>query len=134
MRALAAEISHTLRQRAKLEKIAADTESAGVSYEAQKGSVDVCNRLYGVLQKEASFKGDGKDDLRFCELITKMASALGKEKPSAETQLKLAGAVMVDLALQRALNDDIPYAEKTKLAAQQLYGREYLADLLTGVL
>jgi hypothetical protein len=90
--------------------------------------------LYGVMAKEAEFSPDGSNPFRMCRMMAKFASDLGKPTPDAVTQLKVAAAVAVDDTFKTVLDSGIDNSEKTKVAEMQAYGREYIAELLRGVI
>lgn len=92
------------------------------------------NALYGVMAKEAEFMPDGSNPFRMCRTITKLARELGKEVPGALTQLKIASVVAVDDTFNTVLGSAISDSEKAKVAELQAYGREYLAEILRGVI
>lgn len=90
--------------------------------------------LYGVMAKEAEFMPDGSNPFRMCRTVVKLARDLGKDPPDALAQLKIATAVAVDDTFNQVLQSDIIDSEKAKVAELQAYGREYLAELLRGVI
>ncbi|RLC86822.1 MAG: hypothetical protein DRJ03_07645 [Chloroflexi bacterium] len=134
MIAFATELSDFLEKRAALHGIMEKTASPGITLEAQNTSAIIASQVYGFMQKEAGCEGGGGDDSRIVALTVKMAEALGKPEVDKLTQLKIAAAVVADNALQIAMDEATVPAEKTKLATQKLYGREYLCDVLTGIL
>lgn len=97
-------------------------------------TAQAANALYGVMAKEAEFLPDGSNPFRMCRAITKLARDLGKDPPDAVTQLKIAAAVAVDDTFNQVLQSDIIDSEKAKVAELQAYGREYLAEILRGVI
>lgn len=97
-------------------------------------NAQAASSLYGVMAKEASFAPDGSNPFRMCRTIAKIARELGKPEPGAVTQLKIAAAVVVDDTFDAALNSEVDDSEKMKIAELQYYGREYITELLRGII
>lgn len=128
------EVSRVLHSMGTLEEFAvktAETRDTAMIGDVNAGSAFA---LYGVMAKEAAFELDGSNPYRMCRMVTKLAQELGKQVPSAATQLKIAAAVAVDDTCVDVLASDICDSEKAKVAELQAYGREYMAELLRGVI
>lgn len=97
-------------------------------------TAQAANALYGVMAKEAEFISDGSNPFRMCRVVTKLARELGRDLPDVLTQLKIASAVAVDDTFNQVLESELPDSEKAKVAELQMYGREYLAEILRGVI
>lgn len=134
MLVFATELSGFLEKRATLHTLMEKTASPGITLEAQNTSAIIASQVYDFMHKEASCTGESGDDSRMVRLVTKMAAVLTKPKMDNITQLKIAAAVTADNALRVAMQAVTLPAEREKLATQQLYGREYLCDILTGIL
>ncbi len=134
MLSIANNISHLLHTQGKFEVIAVKTASADTSMEAQAASRDVADGIYRAITKVATYQSDGKNPFRFCHTVMKMAHVLNKQPVSKDTQVKLAAAVVVDETLCGTLQTTSDPKEQLKLAEQIAYGREYLSELLRGVL
>jgi hypothetical protein len=134
MLSIASDISHLLHAQDKLETLAIKTASADISLDAQTANRDAADGIYRAITKEAGYRADGQNPFRFCLTIKKMASALNKEQPTPDTQLKMAAAVVVDEALCNSIQTMTDPKDQLKIAEQIAYGREYLSELLRGVL
>jgi len=134
MLSIATDISQLLHKQDAFEVIATKTASVGASVEAQKASRDIANGVYRAITKVANYQPDGQNPFRFCLTIKKMAEVLKKDPPTLQTQAKLAAAVIVDEALCSSLNTQTDPQDQLKVAEQIAYGREYLSELLRGVL
>ena len=134
MLSFATDISLFLHAQDKFEAIAIKTASAYASRDAQESIQKIANGVYRAIAKVAAYQPDGQNPYRFCLTIKKMAEVLKKEPPKADIQLKLASAVVVDEALLSHLENLTDDNERLKTAEQIAYGREYISELLRGVL
>lgn len=128
------EIHGLLEKRAALHAITEKTASAGIALEVQNASATSASQIYEVLRKEASCVMAAGDDVRIVALVDKMAQVMERPIPTKILRLKIAAAVLADIALDDALGRTKEAADRTDVATQQLYGREYICDLLTGAL
>ena len=134
MSLVAHEISRILHNIGTLEEFAVKTAEAKDTAVIGVTNADASSSLYAVMAKEAEFTPDGSNTFRMCRLVTKLAQELDKPVPDVFTQLKLAAAIAVDDSFDRVLSFDIDNSEKAKVAELQAYGREYVVELLRGVL
>lgn len=134
MLSIATDISRILHAQDNFEVIAVKTASVDASIEAQKATRDIADGVYKAVAKIANYQPDGQNPFRFCLTIKKMAEVLRKEPPSMVTQAKIAAAVIVDEALCNSIQTQADVKEQLKIAEQIAYGREYLSELLRGVL
>jgi hypothetical protein len=134
MSLFAHEVSRVLHNMASLEEFAVKTAEAQDTALVGLANFTAASSLYGVMAKEAAFSDDGSNPYRMCRMVTKLAQELGKPAPDAVTQLKVAAAVAVDDTFNTVLASDIQDSEKAKVAELQAYGREYVAELLRGVI
>ena len=134
MLSIASSISHLLHQQDKFEAIAVKTASAATSLDAQVASRDMADGIYRAITKVAVYEPDGKNPFRFCSTVMKMAQVLRKDPITPETQVKIAAAIVVDETLCTTIQSQSDPAEQLKLAEQLAYGREYISELLRGVL
>lgn len=134
MLSIATDISRLLHTQDKFETIAVKTASVGASVEAQKATRDISDGVYKAVAKVANYQPDGQNPFRFCLTIKKMAEVLEKNPPTMAMQTKIAAAVIVDEALCHSLQTQSDAQEQIKIAEQIAYGREYLSELLRGVL
>lgn len=130
----AQEVSSVLHSMRTLDEYAVKTAEVADVSRIEAANAGSASALYGVMSKEASFAPDGSNPFRMCRLVTKLAQDLGKPVPDALMQLKVAAAVAVDDAFEQVLGSDVADTEKAKVAELRLYGREYLAELLRGVI
>lgn len=134
MLSIASDISRLLHTQDNFEAIAIKTASASVSVDAQEATRDIADGVYRAITKVAHYQPDGHNPLRFCLTIKKMAEALQKTPPEPFLQVKMAGAVIVDEALCNCIKAQSDPQEQLKTAELIAYGREYLSELLRGVL
>jgi hypothetical protein len=128
------EISQVVHNMGRLEEFATKTAEAQDVALIGEGNARAATALYGVMAKEAEFVSDGSNPFRMCRTVVKLARELGKPVPGALTQLKLAAAVAVDDTFNTVLASDLCDSEKAKVAELQSYGREYITELLRGVI
>lgn len=134
MLSIASDISNLLHSQDKFEAIAIKTASADASYDAQKATLELADGIYRAITKVANFNADGQNPIRFCLTVKKMAEVLNKEPPTPLTHLKLAAAVIVDEALCSSYTTQVDPKEQLKIGEKIAYGREYISELLRGVL
>ena len=134
MSLVAHEISRILHNIGTLEEFAVKTAEVRDTALIGMTNADASSSLYAVMTKEAEFVSDGSNPYRMCRMVTKLAQELDKPVPDVFTQLKIAAAVAVDDTFDKVLSFDIDVSEKAKVAELQAYGREYIVELLRGVL
>jgi hypothetical protein len=128
------EVSRLVHNMGSLEEFAVKTaEMKDVSL-IGVSNASAASSLYAVMSKEAEFIPDGSNPFRMCRIVSKLAQELEKPLPGAITQLKIAAAVAVDDTLDRVLSSGIREESKAKIAELQAYGREYVVELLRGVI
>jgi hypothetical protein len=134
MLVFAQEVSQLVHSIGQMDTLAVKVASAEDSHLAQVTVAEASNRLYNVMQKKASevIKGDQPRHLKVAVLVNEVATTLGKAPLSEEQNLKIASVVAVDEALTEMLKTagvvDLKYAEA------RAYGREYLMEILRGIL
>ena len=128
------EVSQVLHSMGSLEEFAVKTADEKDTALIGAHNAGAAIALYGVMAKDAGFAPDGSNPYRMCKMVTKFAQELGKPSPDSITQLKIAAAVAVDDTFSDVLAMDIRDSEKAKIAELRAYGREYLAELLRGVI
>ena len=134
MRPFAHDVSRLLHDMGKLEAFAVKTAEATDVAFIGASNATAATTLYGVMAKEAAFAPDGSNPYRMCRMVTKVAAELGKPGPDPTTQLKIAAAVAVDDTFNKVLASDLENNERLKIAELQSYGREFIAELLRGVI
>jgi hypothetical protein len=128
------EVSRLVHNMGRLEEFAVKTAEEKDAALIGASNARAASDLYAVMAKEAAFMPDGSNPFRMCRTVSKLAHELEKTAPGAITQLKLAAAVAVDDTFDRVLASGINGASKTKIAELQAYGREYVVELLRGVI
>lgn len=131
---VAHEISRLVHTMGKMDEFAVKTAEAKDVALIGMGNASAASSLYAVMAKEAAFTPDGSNPFRLCRTVSKLAQELEKPLPGALTQLKIAAAVAVDDTFDRVLNSDLQDTERAKIAELQAYGREYVMELLRGVI
>ena len=133
MRQFALEVAEQLHGLTQLEKLAVGVSSERSSAEGQYAQAAASDQLYAVISKQAEAdSGDTKWE-QMCGLTDKLAQELDKEALTNDQKAKLAAAVIVDDTITEQLKV-ASEAEKPKIAATRLYGREYMVELLKGIL
>lgn len=125
------EVSQLVHSVGTMDTLAIKIASAEGSQLAQT-TVAVCSdQLYNVIYKKASeTMPPGPDHWRFTTFINKLAMLLEKPVLTEEQNLKIASAIATDVALSEVMQTN----SNPKLAEARTYGREYLIELLRGVL
>lgn len=133
---IATEIRRLVHNIRDMETIGVKIASVEGSSKAQQTVVQASTGLYTVMVKcaEEYLPGDMPHHQRMTAFITKVASVLGLPAISKTTKLKLASAVVVDDALTDVMNQEKNPTEHAKLAEARAYGREFVMELLQGVL
>lgn len=131
MLAFAQEVAQAVRGIRVFEEFAVKVASADLSMEAQGTKAEAASQLYAVMEKKAAeaFPALPEAD-RVVALVEKVAHCLGKPAFTAEDRWKLAAAVVADTALTNVLSSITDVGERTKLAEQRAYGREFFVELL----
>ena len=119
-----------------METIGVKIASAEGSAMAQRTVIEASTGLYSVMTKCAQeyISGEMPHHQRMTFFIDKVASVLGRPKIDAMTRLKLASAVTADDALTDVMSSEKDPTEHTKLAEARAYGREFVMEILRGVL
>ena len=128
------EVSRLVHNMGRLEEFAVKTAEEKDAALIGATNARAASDLYAVMAKEAAFVPDGSNPFRLCRTVSKLAQELEKTAPGAITQLKIAAAVAVDDTFERVLSSNIGDTSKTKIAELQAYGREYVVELLRGVI
>lgn len=128
------EVSQLLHNMGRLEEFATKTAEEQDVALIGVTNATAASALYDVMSKEAAFSSDGSNPFRMCRTVSKLAQDIGKPGPDVFTQLKVAAAVAVDDTFNQVLTSDISHNEKEKIAELRAYGREYIMELLRGVL
>jgi hypothetical protein len=129
-REFAEKISSMVHQQGGFDYIAVKTASVGVAVQSEAAAAEIAHNIVGVLKKEA---GDNSP-YAFADFIEKIARAKGYPYLAMEDKAKLASAMIVDTALTYALSEIPDGPEHVKLATTRLYGREYMLEVLRGVI
>jgi len=132
MLSFATEVSQLVHSLGEMDNLAvkiAAAESAQAQHTVAKGSV----ALYDVIVKKAQdlSKKELPGHFKVAWCINQMAAALGKPPLTADTNLKIASVVAVDETLTSMLS---AYPNDLKYAEARAYGREYLMEILRGVI
>lgn len=128
----AQDLSQTVHSLGQMDTLAVKLASVEGSRLAQETVATGSDKLYSVIQKRASeeVQGNQPEHLKFTALVNKVAMTLGKAPLTSEQNLKLASAVAVDVALSELLQA----GDNSKYAEARTYGREYIMEILRGVL
>jgi len=133
MRQFALDVVAQLNSLTQLEKLAVQVPSERSSAEAQYTQAVASDQLYAVICKQAAEEPALNKWEQVCDLTDKLARVLDKDPLSNDVKAKLAAAVIVDdtfTSQLKAASED----ERVKVATTQLYGREFMVDLLKGIL
>lgn len=130
MKAFADQVASTLIGLDSLESVALKVASDATSNVAQKGACQVSNMLYETLQCKTAEVAGTNNVARWCNLVSKMASARGKRVPDDALLQKIAAVVLTDVAITRAYQAQPQY----KYAEMRAYGREFMSHLLREVI
>jgi len=133
---VAAEISHLVHSIGKMEEVGVKVASADCSAIAQATNAKASTALYNVITKYAQefVPGEMPNHYRMVLFADKTASVLGRPAIPAAQRLKLAAAVVSDDALTDVLGRTPISPEYTKLAEARAFGREFVMDILRGVI
>ncbi len=133
MHQFALDVVEQLQSLNQLEKLAVGVPSERSSLDGQYAQALASDQLYAVICKQASEDSAPTKWEQVCSLTDKLAQILGKDPLSNDQKAKLAAAVIVDDTATKQLEAGTD-AEKTKIAMTRLYGREYIVELLKGIL
>ena len=132
MLSFATEVSQLVHSLGEMDSLAVKVASAESS-QAQKTVAQSSVALYDVILKKAQdlSQEDYPQHLKLAACINCMANALGREALTPDTNLKIASVASVDEALTSMLDKD---PDNAKYAEMRAYGREYLMEILRGVI
>lgn len=133
---IATEIRRLVHNIRDMETIGVKIASVEGSAQAQQTVVQASTGLYNVMTKCAAeyIPGDMPQHKRMTTFIDKVASVLGLPTIADTTKLKLASAVAADDALTDVMSQEKDPTQHAKLAEARAYGREFVMELLQGVL
>ena len=136
MLSVATEIRQLVHNLGTLDNLGVKVASVGGSVEAQRTVADVSNGLYNVMVKSASINvpGEMPHHQRMVIFMDKVASVLNQPAIPAEVRLKIASASAADEALTTVMQHTPDVVERAKLAEARSFGREFMLELLRGVL
>lgn len=131
MLVFAREVEQAVRGIQGFDEFAVKVASADLSLEAQGTKAAASHQLYEVMEKKASesFPTLSATD-SLVALVEKVAHCLGKPAFTNEDRWKLAAAVVADTAITSVLSSTTSEEERTKLAEQRAYGREFFVELI----
>ena len=133
---IATEISQLVHNIKSMDTIGVKIASVEGSVLAQHTTAEASTALYNVITKCARVSAHpaGSHHLQVVTFIQKIAEVLCRPSISAEMQLKLAAAVAADDALTAVIQVEKNPVEHLKFAEAQLFGREFIIELLQGVI
>ncbi len=133
---VAAEISQLVHSISTLDTLGVKLASAEGSALAQQTTAQASSALYNVIDKCAQefVPGEMPHHSRMVAFVDKAASVLGRPDIPAEYQLKLASAITADDALTEILSVEQNAQERIKMAEARAFGREFVMEILKGVL
>ena len=133
---VAAEISQLVHGISALETAGVKIASVEDSALAQQTTAQASSALYNVITKCAQefVLGEMPHHSRMVAFIDKAASVLGRPDIPEDYQLKIASAIAADDALTEVLGSEEDAQERSKMAEARAFGREFVMDLLKGVL
>lgn len=125
------EVSTLLHNLGHLDTLAIKVASVEDSQDLQTTTAIGSDKLYNVIYKKAEeVMPEGPAHWQFTTFIDKLAMLLGKPEMTEEQTLKLGSAVAVDVALSSVMETN----NISKYAEARAYGREYIMELLRGIL
>lgn len=132
---VAAEISQLVHAIGKMEEIGVKVAAADCCALAQTTNAKASTALYNVINKCAQefVPGDMPNHFRMVQFADKTASVLGRPAMSCAQRLKLASAVASDDAITEIISLTPGAHEREKLAEAQAFGREFVMEILRGV-
>ncbi len=133
---VAAEISQLVHSIGDMETVGVKIASAEGSAFTQRTNSYASSALYNVITKCAQefVPGEMPHHSRMVSFIDKTASVLGRPVIPQEYQHKLASAVAADDAFTDALQLTPDGDEREKLAEARAFGREFVMEILRGVI
>lgn len=131
MLAFAREVEQAVHGIQSFDEFAVKVASADLALEAQGTKAEASYQLYEVMEKKAaeSFPSLSSTD-GLVALVEKVAHCLGKPAFTNEDRWKLAAAIVADTALSSVIASAEDAVERTKLAEQRAYGREFFVELI----
>ena len=134
MRNVATEVSRLVHSLGEMDNLAIKIASNDASQTAQEAVAKGSSALYDVIHKTAEDITDSQypTHYRVTLCLNKIAQLLGRQPFPAPLNLKIASIVAVDEALSVMRNSGTD--ETQKYAEMQLSGREYLMEVLRGVI
>ena len=134
MRNFATEVSRIVHSFGEMDELAVKVASADASQMAQESVAKGSSALYDVIRKvaEDTSSKEHPSHYKMTTCLNKIARALGKDPFPPTVNLKIASIVAVDDALSAVLQANPEGAEK--LAEMRYFGREYLMEVLRGVI
>jgi hypothetical protein len=133
---VAAEISQLVHSIGDMETVGVKIASAEGSAITQHTNSYASSALYNVIVKcaEDFVPGEMPHHARMVSFIDKTASVLNKPVFSQAYMRKLAAAVVADDALTDVISITSDDGERVKLAEAQAFGREFIMEILRGVI
>lgn len=133
MLSFATEVSQLVHSLGEMDTLAVKVASAEDSSAAQQAVAQGSDHLYDVISKTAQEENpkDLPGHYKVALLVNRMSEVLGKGKLSSDTNLKLASVAAADEALSALLEAE---PNNTKYAEMRSFGREYMMEILRGVL
>ncbi len=133
---VAAEISQLVHSISAMDDLGVKIASAEDSVTAQCTVAQASTALYNVITKCASdyVPESMPHHQQMVTFVERVASVLGRPEVPAPMRLKLASAIAADDALTDVMHKANNQAERVKLAEARAFGREFVMELLRGVL
>ncbi len=133
MLSFATEVSLLVHSFRQMDDVAEKIASAEDSGKAQQSVAQGSHALYDVILKVAndSTERDIPGHLKVAACVNNMSRTLGKGVLAPDVNLKIASAAAVDEALTNLL---VEQPDNTKLAEMRAFGREYMMEILRGVI
>jgi len=133
---VAAEISQLVHSIGDMETVGVKIASAEGSALTQRTNSYASGALYNVIVKcaEDFVPGEMPHHYKMVSFIDKMASVLNKPAFPQAYMHKLAAAVAADDALTDVMSITSDEDERTKLAESRAFGREFIVEILRGVI
>ena len=136
MLSIASDIRNLVHDIGSMEFIGVKVASAETSAIAQNTVKEASSGLYTVMTKSASENvlGDMPHHQRVVLFMDKVASVLRLPEIPAPVRLKMASVVAADDAITDVMSNTPDVVERAKLAEARSFGREFMVELLKGVL
>jgi len=135
MRYFAHELSVAVHSLGGMEALGVKIASADACVQTQNAVAQGCGHLYNVMYKKAMAETiiGPPEYIRVVQFMDKVATVLEKKPMTTDMRYKIAAVVLADSTLEELMKTD-NLQERRKYAEAQMFGREFMVELLRKVL